>query len=178
MSDQTSSTDDACGETGATVVATPLKRSMGGRILQGLLLLILIGAFFGVRVWRKNSADTRKSQNQSYLRDLQQPLDEAADAVKSNVQVQAKLGESLTVDKESLTREGQGKELDRSNAGFQFSVVGSKGTGGVAARATFAAGNWKVTEVKVQLPDGSSVDVPPPAEKPPDLEFDVGADSK
>jgi hypothetical protein len=136
-----------------------------------LLAIIVVVAGAGIYYWQRNRAIELEAKERGYLQDLQQPKNMALAALASHDEVRAALGEPIEQEGEHR-REGTG-ELDRSNALFSFDVKGDKGKAAVLATAEQKDGAWRLKKIEVKLPDGKSVDVPPPtADAPPEVNLD------
>jgi hypothetical protein len=142
-------------------------------IAKVLLVLIVLAAVAGLVVWLQRESNRRKALEETVLTELVPPKEMALKAVQAHEEVQAELGDPIAEkgDSGNLRREGTG-ELDRSNAAFSFDVAGPKAAAVVNATAKQADGNWQISQIKVQLAGGKTIDVPPPnADAPVELEF-------
>ena len=146
------------------------KSGCGSTILKGLLVLIVVAAAAGIFLWQQNQAIKRAALEETFLKDLEQPKKLALQAVQSHEGVKVEIGEPVNA-KPGLRRSGSG-ELDRSNAAFSFDLAGSKGQAVVDAIAKQADGQWQISQIKVKLSGGQTIDVPPPsADAAPELDF-------
>lgn len=140
-----------------------------------LLVLIALAAVGGFLLWLRVDSNRRKALERDVLTELVPPKEMALKAVQAHEEVQQELGEPIAEKgvNGNLRRQGTG-ELDRSNAAFSFDVSGPKGAAVVDATAKQADGNWQISQIKVQLAGGKTIDVPPPsADAPVELEFDL-----
>lgn len=94
-------------------------------------------------------------------------------AISTNDAVKEKLGD---LEFGEPTSDGPpSTELEPTSMQLKFDIKGSQGKGVAHCKAALKTGNWKVTEIKIRLDDGSTLDVPPPSEDaPPALNFDLG----
>jgi hypothetical protein len=104
--------------------------------------------------------------------ELVSPSLEAQTAISDNAEVDEKLGKELTWGP-PMRADGKTGELNTSNTPFTMQVTGPKGTAVAHIRAAQKDGDWKVLEIKVKLASGETIDVPPPPDAPPQLNFDL-----
>ena len=160
----------------------PPQKSGGSNVLMTVLIVcgvLFLGcagfcgvsAYFGVRAAKEAAKDfTHGILKESVA--IQANI-----AVTANEDVKEKLG-----DVEIGPTEFDGdppKALEVTSLKLKFNVTGEKGKGVAHFRGEQKAGNWRVTEIKVQLEDGTTITVPPPPEDaPPALNFDLGPDDE
>ena len=151
--------------------APPKKTGGWGRLLlQALLLLVLIGLIAAFFIRQNNQAIKRKNLEDSILQELKQPQKIALDAVSADSGAKAALGDDIQ-DAGGLAREGTGV-LDLSVV-IHFDVTGGKSKAKVTASAAKKQGSWQITQdIQVKLPDGKTLTVPKPGDKPPDINLD------
>ena len=153
-------------------VSPPAARKSGcaGTIAKGLLVLVVLLAGAGLAYYLRMQYLDSIAKEESVRKELEQPRSLALKAVQNHDEAKAALGEPVK-DAGNLRRQGTG-ELDRSNAAFSFDVAGAKEKGTVDAVAKQADGNWQISQIKVKLGGGKTIDVPPPsADAPPEIDF-------
>ncbi len=154
---------------GATQPAAK-KSGCGGMIVKGLVVLVVLLAGAGLAYYLRMQYLDRVAKEETIRKELEQPQSKALQAVQDHDEAKAALGEPVN-DAGNLRREGTG-ELDRSNAAFSFDVAGPNDKGTVDIVAKQADGNWQISQIKVKLSGGKTIDVPPPsADAPPEIDF-------
>lgn len=146
------------------------KRSLAKLFGISFLALLSIGIVAAIAIRTKNQAEKARNQEDTRLQELKQPQKIAFDAVAADSGAQAALGDDIK-DAGGLRRDGSG-DLDRTATVIHFDVAGSKSKGHVTASAAFQQGAWQVTdEIQVKLPDGKTLKVAKPGDKPPDIDL-------
>ncbi len=146
------------------------KRSLAKLIGISFLALLSIGIVAAIAIRSKNQADKARNLEDTRLQELKQPQKIAFDAVAADSGAKAALGDDIQ-DAGGLRRDGTG-ELDRAATVIHFDVAGSKAKGHVTASAAFQQGAWQVTdEIQIKLPDGTTLKVAKPGDKPPDIDL-------
>ena len=146
------------------------KSGCGGLIVKSLVVLVVLLAGAGLAYYLRMQYLDRIAHEETIRKELEQPQSLVLKAVQDHDEAKAALGEPVA-DAGKLQRHGTG-ELDRSNAAFSFDVAGQKDKGRVDAVAKQADGNWQISQIKVKLSGGKTIDVPPPsADAPPEIDF-------
>lgn len=146
------------------------KRSIARLIGIGLLGLLFIGVVAGVGIWLKTMANKRRNLEDSVLQELKQPQKIALDAIAADSGAKVALGDDIQ-DAGGLGRDGSG-ELDRTGTVLHFDVAGNKQKGRVTAPAAHKQGTWQIMgDIEIKLPDGKTIRVPKPGDKPPDIDL-------
>ena len=141
-------------------------------VVKGLLVVVVLLLAAGLAYYLRIQSIRSAAREEAFRKDLEPPKNLALQAVQEHEESQGALGDPIEHHGQ-LRREGTG-ELDRSNARFSFDVRGSKGSAVVDAAAKQADGSWRVTEIKVKMTGGKTIDVPPPkGEAAQDLEFNL-----
>lgn len=103
-----------------------------------------------------------------------QPAQEAAlEAIRQDEKCKEALGDNIhSIGPAFYANAG---EVDTSNAPFTFVVVGEKEENATAScRAKQVDAVWQVTEITVELSDGTKLNVQPLKDAVPELKFDAG----
>ncbi|MBC7854160.1 MAG: hypothetical protein IAF94_12065 [Pirellulaceae bacterium] len=146
------------------------KRSRFQLILIPFLVLVAMIVAIGLYVGLMNQAYKRANLQHTVLQELKQPHKIALDAIAADSSAKVALGENI-IDAGGLERDGTG-ELDRAGTVIHFDVSGSKGKGRVTAPAALQQGAWQITgEIEIKLPDGKTIKVARPSDKPPDIDL-------
>lgn len=148
------------------------KSGCGRMILKGLLVFVVLAAAAGGAYYLRMEYLRSVAREETIRKDLEPPHKQAVEAVQDHDEVKTALGEPVEA-QGNVRREGTG-ELDRSNAAFSFDVAGPKGKAVVDAVAKQADGNWHISQIKVKLASGKTIEVPPPsADAPPVIDFSL-----
>jgi hypothetical protein len=118
-----------------------------------------------------------RAVQESTSREELSPIMASAVALASDdSRVREQLGEPVEQSAEP-TRDSTG-EISPVHESFQFQLRGPRGTAQVVGHATKVGGFWKITTVDVQFSGGDKITITPPADAPPELNFDLGTEAK
>ena len=145
-------------------------------IVLGILVVLLIvcGGICGGCVFVARQAAEQGGQFVLQALEMGQVQAQAQQAIASSDEVTDKIG--------PITGQGVPEPVgqwtaDSPTLTTRFTVNGEKGAATATVSASREAGAWKITSIEVQLGDGTTVTVPPPAEAPPQINFDITPDA-
>ena len=152
----------------------PPKSGGGGLmwvIIIVVVLLLICGGICAGIVIVTNRGLSAMGKAATQFAELAEPSTAAENELRASEVVKEKFGDNLTFG--FASREGSTEgELNTADARFKFDVMGTqKGTAHI--RAARLEGLWKINEIKIDMPDGTQLDVPVSGEAAlPDLKFD------
>jgi hypothetical protein len=139
-----------------------------------LVLLIVCGGACGGCLFVANRAAKEGGQFLQHAVEMTQVQAQAQPAIAASEAVADKIG--------AITGQGVPEHVgawvaDAPTMTIRFEVNGEKGTATATVAAARGASAWNVTSFEVKTADGTTIDVPPPAEHPPELNFDIGPET-
>lgn len=156
------------------------QRSGGGGMSVLVIILIVVGAILlacaglcAGCLYTAGQAVQQGAQEVGAAIELANTHQAATGAVINDPAVIEKLGDPVVQDGVHI-REGSG-ELKPGGETFTFDIRGPNGSADVKCSAFKDEGMWKITVITVTFPDGSTVNVTPPAAEAPGLNFDAPA---